>query len=103
MEEMAVELVSFEIEPESEEGMLAAHAGAVASIRAECPGLIDARLFRRDEAGAWIDVWFWESLDKARAAAEKAPTLPEANRFFAFIMAPPTMMHGTLVAEDLCA
>ena len=44
--EMAVELVSFEIEPESEGAMLSAHAGAVASIRAAFPGLIDARLFR---------------------------------------------------------
>jgi quinol monooxygenase YgiN len=103
MTEMAVELVSFEIEPESEDEMLTAHAGAVASIRAECPGLIEARLFRSEQAGAWIDVWFWESLADARAAADKAPTLPEADRFFSFISAPPTMVHGTLVAEDLDA
>lgn len=103
MAQMAVELVSFEIEPGFEEEMLTAHVGAVASIRAECPGLIEARLFRGEEAGAWIDVWFWESLDEALAAAEKAPTLPEANRFFSFISAPPTMMHGTLVAQDLSA
>lgn len=103
MTQMAVELVSFGIELESEGEMLAAHAGAVASIRAECPGLIDARLFRGEDAGAWIDVWFWDSPDDAQAAADKAPTLPEANRFIAFISAPPTMMHGTLVAEDLGA
>ncbi|MBK9178705.1 MAG: antibiotic biosynthesis monooxygenase [Acidimicrobiales bacterium] len=100
---MAVELARFEIGPAAETEMLAAHLDAVRSIRGACPGLIEARLFRGEEPGTWIDVWFWASLDAARAAAETAMTLPAASRFFSFIAAAPTMIHGTLVAEDLGA
>ncbi len=101
MNEMAVELVSFTIDPETEADMMAARPDAVGAIRSACPGLIDARLFRGEESGAWIDVWFWESLEAAKAAAEMAMTLPEAGKFFSFIIAPPVMSHGTLAAEDL--
>lgn len=101
MVDMAVELVSFGIDPATEDDMLAARPAAVGAIRRECPGLIDARLFRGEEVGEWIDVWFWESLEAAKSAAETAMTLPEAGEFFSFITAPPTMSHGTLVTEDL--
>lgn len=101
MGEMAVELVSFETDPATEADMLAARPAAVGAIRRECQGLIDARLFRGEQSGEWIDVWFWESLEAAKSAAETAVTLPEASKFFSFITTPPTMSHGTLVAEDL--
>ena len=101
MGEMAVELVSFGIDPATEADMLAARPAAVGAIRRECPGLIDARLFRGEATGAWIDVWFWESLDAAKGAADTAMTLPEATQFFSFITTPPMVSHGTLVAEDL--
>lgn len=101
MREMALEIVRFEIDPQNEADMLSARPDAVASIREHCPGLMDARLFRGESAGSWIDVWFWASLGQAKAAAETAMSLPAAGRFFSFITAPPVMEHGTLAAEDL--
>ena len=101
MREMAVEIVRFEVDPDNEADMLAARPDAVRSIREHCPGLIDARLFRGETAGSWIDVWFWASLADAKTAAEAAMSVPAAGRFFSFISAPPVMEHGTLVAEDL--
>lgn len=103
MDQMAVEVASFVTDPAMEAEMLAARPEAVGAIRLKCSGLIDTRLFRGEEPGAWIDVWFWESLEEAKAAADTAMNLPEAAKFFSFITAPPTMAHGTLVAEDLGA
>lgn len=101
MTEMAVEIVRFETDPNSEEAMLAARPPAVDAIRSSCPGLIDARLFRGEQPGAWIDVWFWDNLDDARHAAQVAASLPAAGHFFSFITSPPAMDHGTLAAADL--
>lgn len=97
----ALELVQFTVDPDNEAAMLAAHPRAVDAIRSECPGLIDARLFRGEEPGTWIDVWFWETLEQAKAAAQIAMGLPEPAAFSAFISALPTMIHGTLVAADV--
>jgi hypothetical protein len=101
MHTMAIEVTQFEIDEEREVEMLTAHEGVVTAVRAACPGLIDARLYRGGTAGGWIDVWSWESLELAEAAAETAMALPEAAAFFSFITSPPSMVHGTLVAEDL--
>lgn len=101
MDEMAVEVTSFEIDPATETEMLEAHGELVRTVRGTDAGLIDARLFRGQEPGSWIDVWFWASLEAATEAVESISTSPEAGKFFSFIAAPPSMIHGTLVAEDL--
>jgi hypothetical protein len=98
---MALELVHFKTDPADEAAMLASRPAAVAAIRASCPGLLDARMFRGENDGEWIDVWFWESLAAAKSAAESAGNLPDAQTFFAFITEPPLMMHGTLTDEYL--
>jgi hypothetical protein len=98
---MALELVHFTTDPTDEAPMLASRPAAVAAIRAACPGLIDARLFRGEQEGKWIDVWFWENLEHAKSAAEHAGNLPAAQTFFAFITEPPVMLHGTLTDEYL--
>lgn len=97
----ALELVQFVVDPDAEAAMLAARPAAVAAIRRECPGLVDARLFRGEGVGTWIDVWFWERLEQAASAAQVAVELPEAAAFFAFISEPPAMIHGTLVSADV--
>lgn len=96
-----LELVQFTADPGNEAAMLAARPAAVAAVRRACPGLVDARLFRGEEAGTWIDVWFWETMEQATAAAQVAMELPEPSAFFAFISAPPAMIHGTLVDADV--
>jgi hypothetical protein len=99
--DMALELVHFKTDPATEAAMLASRPAAVSAIRSSCPGLLDARLFRGEQHGEWIDVWFWESLARAKSAAETAGNLPEAQAFFAFITEPPVMMHATLADEYL--
>jgi hypothetical protein len=98
---LALELVHFTTDPAAEVAMLASRPAAVSAIRSACPGLIDGRLFRGEQPGQWIDVWFWESLAHAKSAAETAGNLPAAQTFFAFITEPPVMMHGTLADEFL--
>jgi hypothetical protein len=98
---LALELVHFKTDPVNEVAMLASRPAAVAAIRAACPGLRDARMFRGEQPGEWIDVWFWDSLAAAKSAAQNAGNLPDAQTFFAFITEPPVMMHGTLADEYL--
>lgn len=98
---LAVEVVEFRVDPAAEAQMLKDRRTAVAAIRAACDGVIDARLFRGTEAGVWIDVVFWRSLDDAMAGAEAVAGLPEAAAFMGHIEAPPVMRHGTLVEADL--
>jgi hypothetical protein len=98
---MALELVTFTTDPAREEEMLASRPAAVAAIRASCHGLLDARIFRTEVPGQWVDVWFWKDLASAKAAAETAGSLPDAQTFFAFITEPPVMLHGTLADEYL--
>lgn len=96
---MALELVQFTTDPATEAAMLASRAAAVAAIRNACPGLIEARLFRGEQDGEWIDVLFWKSLVDAKSAADQAGNLPAAQAFFSFITTPPVMIHGTLTDE----
>jgi hypothetical protein len=56
-------------------------------------------MFRGEQDGEWVDVRFWERLAHAKSAAETAGNLPDAQTFFAFIVEPPVMMHGTLTDE----
>lgn len=97
----AVEIVEFTTDPSSEEAMLAARPAAITALRDACPGLIDARLFRGEQPGTWIDVLFWRDLDAAQAAATVAPQIPEAAAFFGHLTGEPSLRHGTLVDEDL--
>lgn len=97
----ALELVTFKTDPDRDADMLACRADFVSALRQACPGLIDVRMFRGEQAGDWIDVVFWESLEQATAAAETAGDLAEAQAFFSFITEPPVMVHGTLADEHL--
>jgi hypothetical protein len=96
---MGLELVHFKTDPAKESAMLASRPAAVAAIRSACPGLLNARMFRGEQNGEWIDIWFWESMKHAKSAAEVAGNLPEAQTFFAFITEPPVMVHGTMADE----
>lgn len=76
--------------------MLQRRPVAVQAIRTRCPGLVEANLIQLDEA-TFLDAWRWESRDAALAAAETAPSIPEAAAMFALIVEPPTMEHGALL------
>ena len=96
---MAVlELARFKVEPEKAPEMLSSRDAMVDAIRARFPGLIEARLARLDDT-TWIDVWKWESLEQAKAAAAGAPAVPEAGAMFSLVSEVESMEHAEIVHE----
>lgn len=96
---MAVfELARFKVDPENSERMLGQRDAMVAAVRKAFPGLMEARLAKLDDQ-TWIDVWRWESLEKAKAAAEGAPGVPEAAAMFSLIKDVVAMEHAEIVHE----
>ncbi|MDQ3932348.1 MAG: antibiotic biosynthesis monooxygenase [Actinomycetota bacterium] len=96
---MAVfELARFKVEPDKANDMLASRDAMVDAVRERFPGLIEASLARLDEV-TWIDVWKWESLEQAKAAAAGAPEVPEAGAMFSLISKVEGMEHATIVHE----
>ena len=48
----------------------------IAAIRADHPGLAEARLIRLED-GTFVDAWRWDSAEQMQAALAAAPTYPE--------------------------
>ena len=96
---MAVyELARFRVDPPDVPTMLSSRDSMVDAIRTRYPGLIQASLARLDDE-TWIDVWRWESLEKAHAASEGAPELPEAAAMFSLIKEVVSMEHAEIAHE----
>ena len=96
---MAVfELARFKVEPDKASDMLASRDEMVDAIRARFPGLIEAQLARLDDV-TWIDVWKWESLEQAEAAAAGAPEVPQAGAMFSFISKVESLEHAEIIHE----
>jgi hypothetical protein len=73
-------LDSFTIDPADTRELLTRHAALAAVAKDAFPGLIDVQLAKIDDQ-TWIDVWRWDSLANAQAAAQ-GPTIPEAGAAF---------------------
>lgn len=73
----------FTVDPARAEELLHRRNALVAAVRKSVPGLIEARLARKDDR-TWIDLWSWESHAHAQAAAELARSgaLPQAAAAF---------------------
>jgi len=71
----------FTIDPADTGELLSRHAALAAVARYAFPGLIDVQLAKIDDQ-TWIDVWRWDSLANAQAAAAQGPTIPEAGAAF---------------------
>lgn len=96
---MAVfELARFKVEPDKASDMLASRDEMVDAIRARFPGLIEAQLARLDDV-TWIDVWKWESLEQAEAAAAGAREVPQAGAMFSFISEVESLEHAEIIHE----
>lgn len=65
------------VDPPDLEELLARRAATICAIRAEHPGLVEARLIRLED-GTFIDAWRWDSAEQMQAALEAAP-VPEAR------------------------
>jgi hypothetical protein len=65
-------------DPADLEELLARRAELIAAIRADHPGLREARLIRLED-GTLIDTWRWRSAEEMQVALGAAPTFPEAR------------------------
>ena len=74
-------LDSFTIDPADTGELLTRHSALAAVAKDAFPGLIDVQLAKIDDQ-TWIDVWRWDSLANAQAAAAQGPTIPEAGAAF---------------------
>ncbi len=92
----AFELTRYRIDPTQVKELIRLWPIAVETIRARCPGLVEAVLVQLGDA-TFMDVWRWESHVAALAAAATAPSIPEAAAMFALIVEPPAMEHGALI------
>lgn len=92
----ALELARYHVDIDKAEQLRSRWPAAVAAVRARFPGLIDASLARLDER-TWIDVWRWETLEAATAAAAGAGDLPEVAAMFALIDEVVAMEHAEVV------
>lgn len=79
-----VRIDRFTVEPQNAEKLVRHRNDLVEAVRAAAPGLLDTRLVKVDER-TWVDMWRWDSLASARAAAERARAggFPEAGAVFA--------------------
>ena len=73
----------FTVDPTNAEEMLARRNSLVTAVREAVPGLLEARLARADDQ-TWIDIWRWDTLANAQAAAQLARSggIPEAGAAF---------------------
>jgi hypothetical protein len=67
----------YSVNPADFDELLVRRAELISAIRADHPGLVEARLIRL-ENGTFIDAWRWGSREQMQAAlAAAAPTFPE--------------------------
>jgi len=74
-------LDGFTIDPADTGELLTRHAALAAVAKDAFPGLTDVQLAKIDDQ-RWIDVWRWDSLANAQAAAAQGPAIPEAGAAF---------------------
>jgi hypothetical protein len=72
----AVRIHRYIVDPADIEELLARRAELITAIRADHPGLAEARLIRLED-GTFIDAWRWDSSEQMQAALAAAPTFPE--------------------------
>jgi hypothetical protein len=65
-------------DPAGLEEFLARRAELITAIRADHPGLVEARLIRLED-DTLIDTWRWLSAEEMQVALEAAPTFPEVR------------------------
>ena len=100
----ALEVVVFKLnEGVSREQFLGTN-DAVSDWARKQPGFISRELSYDAEGDRWIDVVWWESMEDAGAAAERAMSSDSCAPMFALIdMESTLMIHGTPVAEPVRA
>jgi heme-degrading monooxygenase HmoA len=100
----ALEIVVFKLNEGATREQLLATAGPVSDWAAEQPGFVSRELAYDAEGDRWIDVVWWESMEEAHAAAERAMSSESCAPMFALIdMESTLMVHGEPAIEPVHA
>ena len=94
----AVRIHRFVVDPADEAEFLVRRAEAITTIRAQHPGLSEARLIRL-EGGAFIDAWRWNSAEEMQAALAAAPSFADAARAAMSLTRDATSEDGEIIDE----
>src|SRR5687768_9656419 len=93
-----LELVVFHLRGGTSREELLGTVDAVSSWIAEQRGFVARSLVEDREGGRWIDVVWWQSMEEAQAAAERAMSSESCAPMFALIDMDSTLMvHGERV------
>jgi hypothetical protein len=92
-----VEIARFRVDPDAEEGLLAAWPPMVDAMKRAHPALESVRLVRFED-GTWADIAVWSHREAADQACSLVP-LPEVEAFFSHITEDMSMDLTTLVRE----
>ncbi len=87
-----LELVVFGLNQGVTREQLLSTSGAVSTWAEAQPGFISRELVHDEEGDRWIDVVWWESLEDAKAAAERAMSSESCAPMFALIDMDSTLM-----------
>ena len=104
MQERVLELVVYRLqEGVSREDFLGTN-GAVNTWIGNQPGFISRDLVHDSDGDRWVDVIWWETLEQAHAASEKAMTSESCLPMFSQIDEQSTLMlHGVPATETVTA
>ncbi len=92
-----VEIARFRVDPQAEEGLLAAWPSMVDAMKQAHPALQSVRLVRFED-GTWADIAVWSNREAAdHACSLSAP--PEVEAFFQHINEDVSMELTTVVGE----
>ena len=93
-----LELVVFSLRPGASRDELLPTVDAVSAWIAEQPGFVSRSLVADREGGRWIDVVWWESMEEAEEAAQRAMSSDSCAPMFGLIdMESTLMVHGERV------
>ena len=92
MADRVLELVVFELKDGVSRELLLDASEPVSSWAAEQPGFLSRELCYDSKGDRWIDVVWWESMEDAKAAAERAMSSESCAPRFSLIAMESTMM-----------
>jgi antibiotic biosynthesis monooxygenase (ABM) superfamily enzyme len=99
-----LELVVFELVEGATREQLLATVDPVSAWIGEQPGFVSRELVHDAEGDRWIDVVWWESMEQAHAASERAMSSESCAPMFALIdMESTLMVHGERAIEPVRA
>jgi len=93
----AVRTHTYRVDPGRFEQLLAQRADLIAGVRANNPGLLEARLTRHED-GTYTDVWRWESAEQMTTAFAAAAGFPLVGATLA-LTHEATAQNGEIIDE----